>query len=236
MIPVWNEAEGIAAVLEELRQVATADGFAVLIIDDGSSDGTPGILDSWAAKEKAWLRAMHVPHAGKDVALWKGIAQVDTEWIGVMDGDGQYDPRDLARLLEAADSSSASGAWGIRTARHDNLWRLVSSAVGKTVKTAMIGRTAIRDAGCGLFLLRKEIWERVVAACPQPKGQVHCHLAELTLACGKKVCEIPIKHRSREAGTAKFTALNRIVPGTASLLQARRARRVLKQECNCSGG
>ena len=226
ILPIWNEAGTVPHVLVELLAVPGLVGAQVLAVDDGSTDGSARELDSWAARD-ARVRVVHLPHGNKDAALWHAVGDADTEWLCAMDADGQYDPSDIVRLMDHAGTTGADAVWGVRVAREDHALRFVSSAVGRMARRLVLGTLAVHDAGCGLVLVRRTFYARATVACPRPAGLVHCQLAELIHAMGGKVAELPIAHRPRRGGRAKFGALNRMVPGVRSLLQARKARRDL---------
>ncbi len=223
ILPAWNEQEVVAHVLDELLAVPGLAGARVLAMDDGSTDGTASLLDQAAARD-ARVRVAHLPHGGKDRALWRAFADAATEWICVMDADGQYDPADIPRLMAQATATHADGVWGVRAAREDNAWRKLSSRLGKLAKRLIMGAPAVSDPGCGLFVAKRDLCLRVATACPQPAGQMHCHLADVIRSYGGVVGEKPINHRARQGGKAKYGMLNRIVPGLRSLRQARWAR------------
>ena len=223
ILPVWNERETVPRVLAELLAVPRLGRARVLIVDDGSTDGGGVELDAWADRE-ARVRVVHLSHEGKDAALWHAVAKADTEWLCAMDADGQYDPKDIVRLMDHAEGSGADAVWGVRTAREDTALRFVSSTVGRMARRLVLGTTVVHDSGCGLVVARRTFYNWVRVACSRPAGLVHCQLAELIHAQGGKVAELPIAHRPRHGGCAKFGALNRIMPGLRSLLQARRAR------------
>jgi len=226
ILPVWNESEALPRVLDDVLAVAAQDGFSVLVMDDGSTDGSAALLNDTASRMHR-LRVVHLPHGGKDAALWRAFAEAGTEWVGVMDADGQYDPADFVRVLGHADATGADAVWGIRSVREDNGVRKLSSWMGRMMKRLLLGPMVVRDPGCGLVIMRRKFCMPVIEACPRPFGQLHCHLADLIRAQGGVVAELPIAHRPRQAGSAKFGAMNRIVPGLASLVQARRVREKL---------
>jgi len=228
LIPAWNERECIVAVLDEFETTPSLAGVKLLVVDDGSTDGTGPLLDEYARSHPR-MKALHVPHGGKDRALWAGFMAVTTEWTGMMDGDGQYDPKDFPELLHEASIRKADAVWGIRSRRHDHALRFISSSIGRITKRLMLGSRKVRDTGCGIWIARSRYLQPIPATCADPAGQVHCHIPELITAQGGVVEETDIVHRSRHAGQAKFGALNRIVPGLKSLSQAAAARRLLRR-------
>lgn len=226
VLPAWNEQDVIVPVVEEALATPELEGMRFLLVDDGSTDGTGGLLDDLAARHTR-CQTMHLLHGGKDIALWAAFMRVETGWVGVMDSDGQYNPRDAAKMLEMADDELAA-VWGVRAKRNDNKWRKAISKAGRLAKRAMLGSCTVKDTGCGLWIAKTEMVRDLAELCPNPAGQVHCHIPELIRARGGKIGETPISHRSRLGGRAKFGALNRLVPGFVSLLQTRGALRVAR--------
>lgn len=219
LIPAFNEEECIRAVLDELMPHCKAGGHNVLIIDDGSTDCTVDRVKSHP-DYPATVNLLTLPHRGKDVALWAGIEAADDEWIGMMDGDGQYDPGNFSSLLDYAHKNASDAVWGIRLQRDDSRWRLIISYAGRWAKKLILKSYAVSDPGCGMWIACKESLARAIRSCPSPAGQVHCHLADLIRVQGCKVDECPIHHRARHGGKAKFGFINRIGPGWRSLRQA----------------
>ena len=225
LIPVWNEEGPVRPVVEEILQ-ATPPDFRVLIMNDGSSDATPALIDQLAASHDR-VSVLHLPHQGKDHALWAGIRAANTEWLGMTDGDGQYDPLDFQRLMDTALAGNADAVWGVRERRQDTRFRLVISRAGRWFKKAILGSSAVTDSGCGIWVARRRFLLPIANASHAPAGQIHCHLADLMVAQGAAVREMIIHHRARITGTAKYGMFNRLIPGLRSLLQANEVRRSL---------
>ncbi len=229
LIPAWNERDCIADVLRAFEGCPGLPQVRLLVVNDGSTDGTGPVLDDYRLAHPR-MAALHVPHGGKDRALWAGFQAVRTGWTGMMDGDGQYDPHDFPRLLAFAGEARADAVWGIRVHRQDRALRFLSSWIGRTTKRLALGGQVVQDTGCGIWIARSRYLQPIPGVCPDPAGQVHCHLPELIATQGGRVAELEITHRSRPAGRAKFGALNRIVPGLISLCQAAQTRRRLTRK------
>lgn len=228
LIPVWNERDCISNVLQAFEGPSELRQVQLLVVDDGSTDGTGSVLDDYSRAHPR-MTALHVPHGGKDRALWAGFHAVRTAWTGMMDGDGQYDPNDFPRLLAFARDVRADAVWGIRVHRQDHALRFLSSRIGRMTKRLALGGQMVQDTGCGIWIARSQVLQSIPGVCPDPAGQVHCHIPELIATQGGHVAELEIAHRLRPAGQAKFGALNRIVPGLRSLCQAAKGRRRLKR-------
>ena len=219
VLPVWNEREVIEPVVQEILSVPELGGIRVLLADDGSTDGSAERLDGLARRDGR-CAVLHLPHGGKDRALWAAFGRIETEWLGIMDSDGQYDPRDLVAFFRRAEDEPAA-VWGIRARRHDNRWRKIISRAGRLAKRAILGSCTVQDTGCGIWVAQTRYVRDLDALCPEPAGQVHCHLPELIRTRGGRIAEQEIRHRSRLGGQAKYGALNRMGPGLRSLFQAR---------------
>ena len=115
LIPAWNELDCISGVLREFEEAPALSSIRLIVIDDDSTDGTGTVLDEYS-HARPGVNALHVPHGGKDRALWTGFAAVCTGWTGMMDADGQYDPADFPRLMAHAAETSSDAVWGVRTA------------------------------------------------------------------------------------------------------------------------
>ena len=227
LIPVWNERNCILNTLQEFEGTPGLQQVRLLVIDDGSTDGTGLMLDEYS-RAHPQMEVLHLPHGGKDRALWAGFQAVRTGWTGMMDGDGQYAPNDFLTLLAFASATNVEAVWGIRRHRQDTALRFLSSWVGRTTKRLTLGGQVVQDTGCGIWIACSRYLQPIPGVCPDPAGQVHCHLPELIATQGGRVAELEIMHRSRHAGRAKFGTLNRIVPGLLSLCQAAKGRRRLK--------
>jgi dolichol-phosphate mannosyltransferase len=219
VLPVWNEREVIEPVVQEILAVPELSSIRLLLVDDGSTDGSAELLDGLAERESR-CAVLHLPHGGKDRALWTAFGRIETEWLGIMDSDGQYDPCDVVEMFRRAEGDAAA-VWGVRARRHDNRWRKLISRAGRLAKRLILGSCTVQDTGCGIWIARTRFVRDLEMLCPQPAGQVHCHLPELIRTRGGRIAEQAIQHRSRLGGQAKYGALNRLGPGLRSLFQAR---------------
>ncbi len=109
IIPCFNEEEGIAGTIDTLRPVAQLNNWNILIVNDGSTDGTKAIVDN--------LEGVHVIHhkqnKGYGASLKTGILAVDSELIAFYDADGQHQPGDLVKMnLIANEYDMIVGARG----------------------------------------------------------------------------------------------------------------------------
>jgi glycosyltransferase involved in cell wall biosynthesis len=116
VVPVFNEAPDVIAVLERLLAAECPIEREVLVIDDGSTDGTARLLEEFAAGGEVRL-IRRDRRGGKGAAVADGIAAASGEYLIVHDADHEYDPRDIPRLLEPLLEDRADVVYGSRFRR-----------------------------------------------------------------------------------------------------------------------
>jgi len=210
VIPTYNEAENLLLILDRLR--AAQPGFDVLVVDDGSPDGTGAIADEYAAADVA----VHVLHRtakeGLGAAYLEGFAWAIAQGydvIGEMDADGSHQPEQLHRLLEAlADADLVIGSRYVPGGSVVNwpLRRRWLSQGGNTYIRALLG-VRIRDVTAGYRLFHRDTLLTIDLASVESTGYVfQADLAYRTLQAGLVVREVPIEFIERERGKSKMSA------------------------------
>jgi len=226
--PAHNEAGNIPGLVEQVGAACEGLGvpFEFIIVDDGSTDDTRArILD--AMPGRPWLRCIAMTSTppgkgnGQSAAFHAGFRAARGDLIAVLDADLQNDPADLARLLEEMRRTGADFVQGDRSAarREGDAWiRQVGSIVGRKFRLWLLGDT-IRDTGCSLRLMRREIALRL----PLEFRGVHRFIPALARQLGYKVVELPVRHRPRAHGETKYGMgiAKRAIPGLIDTLAVR---------------
>jgi dolichol-phosphate mannosyltransferase len=215
ILPTYNEAENVQAIVAaaaEALAAAAPDGFRVLVVDDGSPDGTGRLADAMAA-ERPWLGVLHRTEkngigpaylAGFRHALDRGAG-----YVMEMDSDFSHDPADLARLLQAV-YDGADLALGSRYVAGGGVsdWGLVRRLIsegGSTYARLVLG-LRVRDLTGGFKCFRREVLEAVQFDAVRSQG--YAFQVELTYRAtqaGFRVVEVPIVFRDRQHGTSKMS-------------------------------
>jgi dolichol-phosphate mannosyltransferase len=215
ILPTYNESENIAAIVSasaEVLAAAAPEGFRVLVVDDGSPDGTGAIADAMAA-EHEWLEVLHRSEkngigpaylAGFRHALDRGAG-----YVMEMDSDFSHDPADLARLL-AAVRDGADLALGSRYVPGGGVsdWGLLRRFVsegGSTYARWVLG-LKVRDLTGGFKCFRREVLEAIHFGSVRSRG--YAFQVELTYRAVRKgfhVVEVPIVFRDRQQGHSKMS-------------------------------
>jgi dolichol-phosphate mannosyltransferase len=201
VIPFYDEEESIEKVCEEVREVISAEEcltWELVLVDDGSKDGTPQIMDRLAERYENF-RALHLsPNSGQSAALEAGCRSALGEYIATLDGDGQNDPRDIPRLLKELEDIEADMICGIRQKRADNMIRRLSSRIANNVRSAVL-KDNISDIGCSTRIFRRECMGRI-----RFFRNAHRFFPALFIMAGFTVAETPVNHRPREHGRSKY--------------------------------
>lgn len=215
VVPVWDEKDNLVPLLGELLEVL--DGlqqtFEVLLVDDGSSDGSAAVMDGLAASDRRVLALHFDRHYGQSAALLCGVQHARGEAIVIMDADRQADPCDIPRLLELLPGHGA--VTGIRTHRHDTWWRRVTSRFANRVRN-LLTREVIIDTGCPI----KAFAAAALRDLPEFDG-MHRFLPTLVRLQGYRVVQVPVRHRPRRAGRSKYGTWDRAFRGLRDALGVR---------------
>jgi dolichol-phosphate mannosyltransferase len=215
ILPTYNEAENLQAIVTAAGEVlagAAPDGFRVLVVDDGSPDGTGQIADGLAA-EREWVQVLHrAEKNGIGPAYLAGFRHALDHGAGCvmeMDSDFSHDPADLARLL-AAVHAGADLALGSRYVpgggvREWGWLRRFVSEGGSTYARWVLG-LRVKDLTGGFKCFRREVLEAIHFDGVRSQG--YAFQVELTyraVQAGFRVVEVPIVFRDRERGQSKMS-------------------------------
>jgi dolichol-phosphate mannosyltransferase len=215
VLPTYNEAENVEAIVAAAGEVLAAaahDGFRILIVDDGSPDGTGRIADGLAARHD-WVQVLHRSEKnGIGPAYLAGFRRALEQGAGFvleMDSDFSHDPADLARLLAAA-YEGADLALGSRYVAGGGVsdWGLLRRFIsegGSTYARLVLG-LRVKDLTGGFKCFRREVLEAIDFASVRSQG--YAFQVELTyraVQAGFRVVEVPIVFRDRQRGQSKMS-------------------------------
>ena len=213
VVPLFNEEETASGLLEAIRiALAGAPSWELVLVDDGSTDGTVARLSS-LTKGDARIRLVRLArNYGQTAAMQAGFDHARGRIVVSMDGDLQNDPTDIPRLVEKLGEGYDLVA-GYRERRRDPLvTRKVPSWVANRLIRWITG-VPIRDNGCSLKAYRRDLLDRV-----NLYSDMHRFIPAVAAAtAGARITEVPVNHRARRFGKSKY-GLSRVFKVLADLL------------------
>lgn len=213
VVPARNEADGLPQLVGEiasaLRPLCDAgedrrfrlEGFEILIVNDGSTDRTPEVLEelceAYPELREVRLRA----NVGQSGATAAGFRAAKGAWIATLDADLQNDPADLEVLWRKLPGYDVALGWRLK--RQDTWLRRLVSRWANRVRNAALGQS-IRDTGCSVRIFPRELALRL----PLFHGS-HRFLGPLLIREGARVVQSAVNHRARPHGRSHYNFRNR---------------------------
>jgi glycosyltransferase involved in cell wall biosynthesis len=202
LIPAYNEGATIGEVLERVEALELEK--QVIVVDDGSTDDTPQILERWRAGGEGRL-VLHQPNRGKGAAIRAAIPHVDGEIAVIQDADLEYDPADVPALIEpiergVADVVFGSRLTGGRPQRAYLFWHLVGNRFLSLV-TNVLYNTTIHDMETGYKAFRSD----VLLSLPLRSDDFGIEPEITAKVClrGLRIYELPIAYYGRTYAEGK---------------------------------
>jgi dolichol-phosphate mannosyltransferase len=219
VIPAFNEAGNIAALVRETLSCVPKGALReIVVVDDGSDDGTAAELLALRDTIPQLRYVRHARRAGQSAAVRTGVRAASAPLVATMDGDGQNDPRDienLASLLDRADRPGVSLAGGVRLQRRAESSKRLASKFANWLRNAILDDRC-PDTGCGIKVFRREVFLDL----PYFSG-MHRYLPALFIAYGHEAVYAPVNDRPRRAGVSKYTNVGRALIGIYDLVGVR---------------
>jgi glycosyltransferase involved in cell wall biosynthesis len=229
VIPCRNEEANLAFLLDEVERALAGCPFEIIVVDDGSTDGTRRMVTERMRTPGSPVRLIgHDRSAGQSAAIRSGVFAASGDVIATMDGDGQNDPTYIPKLVGAliAAGPGTGIVAGQRLKRTDTRLKQLSSRFANGLREKML-HDGTRDSGCGLKALPAALFRQL----PYFDGW-HRYLPALVLREGLAVVHIDVVDRQRRHGKSNYGILDRGLRGVLDLVGVwwlRRRRKVLPE-------
>ena len=197
VLPCFDEAPNVEAAVAEARRAAQrcAADHEIIVVDDGSSDGTRDIACSLARQDRRVRVVPHTRNRGYGAAVRSGIAASRGEWILLTDGDLQFDLSELERFVPlTADHDLVAG---YRADRADPLPRRVAAHAWNALMRRTFG-VPVRDVDCAFKLVRGAAGRAL--PLESDGAMISTELVTRGRLAGWRIAELPVHHRARRAG------------------------------------
>ncbi|MGH2588348.1 MAG: glycosyltransferase family 2 protein, partial [Dehalococcoidia bacterium] len=206
--PCYNDAGSIEEMVRRADTVlpAVADRYDITVVDDGSSDNSVAVLEGLRSEIPALSIVRHKRNRGYGGALRSGFEAATKEFVFYTDGDGQYDPRELPKLV-ALMTESVGLVNGYKMNRADAFYRTITGGTYEWMARRFFG-IRIRDVDCDFRLIRTEYLRRVPLTFES--GAIGLELVYNLQAAGCRMRETPVHHYPRLHGRSEFFSLKHV--------------------------
>jgi glycosyltransferase involved in cell wall biosynthesis len=201
--PCYNDETTIAGMVDvavaTLGRIGVSDA-EVIVVNDGSTDGSAALLDDVMAREPRLRVVTHEHNRGYGGALLSGFAASTKQWVFYTDGDGQFDAAELELLVRRA-SDQVDIVQGYKIRRADGLLRTIIGRVYHRFVKLMFG-LKIRDTDCDFRLIRHAALDRVTLV--HTTGVICVELVRKLQDTGARFTEVGVHHYRRVHGSSEF--------------------------------
>jgi glycosyltransferase involved in cell wall biosynthesis len=213
VIPAKDEEKNLAVLVPEIVAAMAGRAFEVIVVDDGSTDGTGRLVAGFKAQGLPVRHIRHELPCGQSAAVRSGMLAARGRLVATIDGDGQNDPAYIPALVDALESAGPGFgiAAGQRLKRKDGLAKTLASRFANKLRGAIL-KDKTRDTGCGLKVVRRELFLKL----PFFHGW-HRYLPSLVLREGFDVTHVEVIDRPRLSGKSNYGILDRGLSGVLDL-------------------
>jgi glycosyltransferase involved in cell wall biosynthesis len=206
--PAYNDAATIPSMViaSLLTLPKMTEDYEVIVVNDGSSDHTGEMLQELERMYPRVRIINHIANKGYGGALRSGFKAATKTWIFYTDGDAQYDPRELSRLVEAV-TDDTDVVNGYKIARSDPLHRILIGKLYHHIVRILFG-FKLRDVDCDYRLLRREIFDHVELT--STSGTICLEMVKKLQDLGYRFKEVPVHHFHRAHGKSQFFNFGRL--------------------------
>ncbi|MBO8439198.1 MAG: glycosyltransferase family 2 protein [bacterium] len=214
IVPLYNEEESLVELYEWIERVMNANGltYEVIFVNDGSTDGSWGVIRRLAEEHKEVHAIRFRRNYGKSPALYCGFAKAQGDVVITMDADLQDSPDEIPELFRMVKEEGYDLVSGWKKKRYDNaLTKNLPSKIYNATARRVTG-LKLHDMNCGLKAYRKDVVKSI-----EVYGEMHRYIPYLAKNAGfSKIGEKVVVHRKRQYGVSKF-GLERFVNGYLDL-------------------
>ena len=220
VIPVFNEAATVSTILAQVQATGLAD--EIVVVDDGSTDGTRSILEQLAPTYPNLKLILQTRNLGKGAAVRAGIGAARGDLILIQDADLEYDPREYATLIKPLHEGRADVVYGSRflggARRTTMFWHMIANKL-LTLMTNVLYNSILSDMETGYKLFRREVIQSIPLR--SRRFDFEPEVTAKLLKRRVRIYEVPISFNPREYSEGKKIGLKDAFAAVWTLLKYR---------------
>ena len=214
VVPVFNERDNVTPLVNEIVEALRGKySFEIVYVDDQSKDDSLQVLKDLMVSVPELRVVQHLRQSGQSTAVRNGVKAARGVWIATLDGDGQNDPADIPKLIEARNKAAPEiklfAGW--RVHRKDTGSKRWASKIANSIRASFL-KDETPDTGCGI-----KLFERAVFMDLPYFDHMHRYLPALVKRAGFQSVSVPVNHRERGSGVSKYNNLGRAWVGLKDL-------------------
>jgi len=234
IIPVFNEVDAIeklVANIQNLRNLGLNFEYEIIIVDDGSTDGTGTTLKEIKITNQNLHVVSLARNYGQSTALQAGFDHSTGDVLITMDGDLQNDPADIPKIIDVLKNNHEIDlVAGWRKDRQDSILNRKLPSMFANYLISYTTGIKLRDYGCSLKGYRRELVSKF-----RLYGEMHRFIPAIAAEVGAKIIEIPVKHHPRITGKSKY-GIDRTLRVILDLIWIQFSRRYMHRPIHAFGG
>jgi dolichol-phosphate hexosyltransferase len=202
LMPVYNERERVERAIAGVLQTTLPTDFELIVVDDGSTDGTREILRARSWDERVRLLE-HPANRGKGAAVQTALAEARGEFSAIFDADLEYDPADLAELMPPLLEGLTNACFGVRAfdgyTSHSFLFVLGNKGV--TLACNLLFNVYMRDIMTGQKMIRTDVFRALPLSATG--FAIEPEIVARLIQRGERIYEVPVRYRARATDEGK---------------------------------
>src|SRR5512147_2399043 len=219
VIPVYNEVHNINEIIKRVQNQKLAN--EIIVVDDGSADGTRDILKAMDGKDKVRV-ILHEKNKGKGAAVVTGMKAARGDILLIQDADLEYDPRDYLKIIQPIEEGIADVVYGSRflggPRRVAMFWHMVANKL-LTVMTNILYNTILTDMETGYKVFRRDVIEGM--NIKSKRFDFEPEFTAKVLKRNYRIFEVPITFNPRDYSQGKKIKLKDAFEAVWTLLKYR---------------
>lgn len=219
-LPIYNEEANIKSVILTIEKVLQdlVSEWELIVVNDGSTDGSLKIIEELARSEKRIKVVTHKENEGYGASIASGLYESKYPWISFIDSDGQFNFAEITDFIKKQKETNADLVIGFYKKRRVSVFKKITSKLWELTVFILFG-LKVRDIDCGFKLISKEVIDKIPHLESQRGAFISSELLIKAMRAGFNIVEIPVTHYPRLKGTGTGRNLNVIIKSFMDLFR-----------------